>query len=322
MKRFVVVALIFTSVVAVLAVGGALAFGFFTRAQAARGVDNPIANLLGDVTDEEITIDRRGPGGPGLPGLGLPFGRSVNPEYLAEALGITVDELQAAQQAARDKALEQALDEAVANGDLTQKQADAIRNGDLDGARFLWGMLGGKLGLLDAVDYQVLLAEELGITTDELTAAIDEAQATAVAQAVEDGKITQEQADWILALDELRSYLDPQALLAKALGVTTDELQAYLDEGKTLYEIVQELGLSATEVSDARYQAYKDALAQAVSDGVITQEQADRLLLNSMGGGMKGLPFGDRLRDRLHDRFDRRGGMPFGLPFGDASPEE
>lgn len=317
MKRFTVVALIFASVALVVAVGGALAFGLFTRAQAARSVDNPIANIISDVTGEEISILHRGRGGPGLPGSGLPFDRFANQEALAEALGITTDELQTAQDAARAKALDQALDEAVANEDLTQKKADAIREGSANNQRFSFGFIPGRFGLLEAVDYQVLLAEELGITTDELAAAIETAQAATIAQAVADGKITQEQADWMLAQDELRSYIDPQAILAQALGITTDELQASLEEGKSLYEIVQELGLSATDVSDARYQAYKDALAQAVSDGVITQAQADQLLLNNLGGGrglrgMKG--FGERL--------DRRGGMPFGLPFGEPSTDQ
>ncbi len=318
MKRFAVVALIFASVALVVAAGGALAFGLFSRARAAIGVDNPIANVVREVAGESITIERRGPGDPGLPGVGLPFDRSANQEFLAEALGITTDELQTAQDAARSKALEQALDEAVANEDLTQKQADAIREGSANGERFAWGIIPGRLGLLEAVDYQVLLAEELGISVDELTAATAEAQAAAVAQAVEDGKLTQEQADWMLAQDELRSYIDPQAILAQALGITSDELQASLDEGKSLYEIVQELGLNATAVSDARYQAYKDALAQAVSDGVITQAQADQLLLNNMGGGRGGKVFDGGFGERL----ERRGGRPFGLPFGDAAPEE
>jgi hypothetical protein len=321
MKRFAVVALIFASVALVVTIGGALAFGLFTRAQAARGSDNPIANVVREVVGEEITINHRGPGDPELPGFGLPLGRFADQEALAEALGITTDELQTAQEAARAKALEQALEEAVANGDLTQKQADAIREGSASGERFSFGFIPGRLGLVEAVDYQVLLAEELGITTDALTAAIDEAKAAAIAQALEDGAITQEQADWILAQDELRTYIDPQAILAKALGVTTDDLQASLDEGKSLYEIVQELGLSATDVSDARYQAYKDALAQAVSDEVITQAQADQLLLNNMGGG-RGMRGGKGFDGGFGERFDRRGGMPFGLPFGEPSTDQ
>lgn len=315
MKRFTVVALIFASVALVVAVGGALAFGLFTRAQAARGVDNPIANVVLQAVGDEISINHRGRGEPGLPGFGL--GRFADQEALAEALGITTDELQTAQEAARAKALEQALEEAVANDDLTQKQADALREGSAN-RRYDWGFIPGRLGVLEAVDYQVLLAEELGITTGELAAAIETAQAAAVAQAVADGNLTQEQADWILAQDELRTYIDPQAILAQALGITTDELQASLDEGKSLYEIVQELDLSATAVSDARYQAYKDAVAQAVSDGVITQAQADQLLLNNIGSGrgMRGMKgFGERLEGR-------GGRMPFDMPFGEISPEQ
>lgn len=45
------------------------------------------------------------------------------------------------------------------------------------------------------VDWWALLAEELGISTDELAQAVDAANVAAIEQAVDDGVITQEQAD-------------------------------------------------------------------------------------------------------------------------------
>lgn len=50
------------------------------------------------------------------------------------------------------------------------------------------------------------LAEALGITTDELAEAREQAQAAAIAAAVEAGEITQEEADLFLARQALRKY--------------------------------------------------------------------------------------------------------------------
>jgi len=60
--------------------------------------------------------------------------------------------------------------------------------------------------------------------------------------------------------------------LAKALGLTTDELYAELNSGKTLTALVAELE-----------SAHQAGLAQAVADGVLTQEQADAMLSQMAG---------------------------------------
>ena len=98
------------------------------------------------------------------------------------------------------------------------------------------------------------LADALGITVDELQAAMDEAHAARLAQAVENGRITQEQADMMQARHDLRSYLNQD------------------------------------EIRDAIRSIYKDAVQQAVTDGVITQEQADSILSEGPRGlgGMHG----------------------------------
>lgn len=111
----------------------------------------------------------------------------------------------------------------------------------------------GFFGLGDsAIDMNALLAEALGISTDELAVARVEAQDLALAAAVEAGNITQEQADQMKAQQALKSYL---------------EEQGFDDQVQTLYErLVQ----------------------QAVQAGVITQEQADAILSNSgRFGGMR-----------------------------------
>ena len=129
---------------------------------------------------------------------------SAHDAYLAEALGITVEQLQAA----RRQATAAYLADAVTAGDITQEQADLML---------------ARVALSDVIDRQALLAEGLGMTVEELTAALDGGQSlselmtaqginadtlqtnvqaayeAAIARAVADGVITQAQADAVLA---------------------------------------------------------------------------------------------------------------------------
>jgi len=151
-------------------------------------------------------------------------------QAIADALGISVEEYDAAVDTAHD----QVLDEAVAEGVLTQEQADAIQErqelgfgpGMMGrGGRFFgpggWsgrGVMGGAENSLIAV-----AADQLGMTVDELAAALEDGETTIadlaaaqgidpqaivdayiagrqelLAEAVADGRITQEQADLML----------------------------------------------------------------------------------------------------------------------------
>src|SRR5574340_685590 len=144
---------------------------------------NPVS--ADTTTTPQIGMMQRGRGGDFGPGIG-----GVSEENLAAALGISVDKLQTAYQAAFDKALEQA----VAADLITQTQADAMKARGTGN----FGMhLGGWMGQGD-IDSQALLADELGISTDDLTAAVTKAQETALADAVAAGTITQAQADPLL----------------------------------------------------------------------------------------------------------------------------
>lgn len=102
------------------------------------------------------------------------------------------------------------------------------------------------------------LAEALGVTVEALAEAQQEAFAAALGQAVDDGLLTQAQADQILENGRgPRGFHDMgegDAYLAEALGITVEELAA------------------------ARAQVHADRLAAMVAEGVITQEQADLML--------------------------------------------
>lgn len=126
---------------------------------------------------------------------------------------------------------------------------------------------------IDAVrpddNHAELLAAALGITVDELTVAQTAAKEAGLALAVTQGLLTQEQADAMQAraVDGGRGFdgghflgrgadgaIDGQQLLADALGITVEQLE------------------SATEA------AFSAGLAQAVTEGTMTQEQADLMV--------------------------------------------
>ncbi|MCL4265962.1 MAG: hypothetical protein KJ069_22310 [Anaerolineae bacterium] len=128
---------------------------------------------------------------------------------LADELGITVEELNAARQAAKETVLQQL----VADGTITQAQADAILSGE--GLRSIGPLmlheemqaviadaLGITVAELEAAHAEGKrlpeLAAELGVALEDVQTAVQAAHEAAILQAVADGLITQEQADWML----------------------------------------------------------------------------------------------------------------------------
>ena len=122
------------------------------------------------------------------PGLGRGLAGGYTREGLAEALGISVDELTSAYQEAYSAMLE----DAVSQGLITQAQADELT---ADGRVFPFG--GHAKGWLaeNGIDFDTYLADALGISVDELNAARQTAVNSQIDQAVADGRITQDQAD-------------------------------------------------------------------------------------------------------------------------------
>jgi hypothetical protein len=203
----------------------------------------------------------------------------------AEALGMTVDELEEAldEQTLLEIAREQnvqladiqdavqsvrqeALQQAVEDGDLTQEQADLL--GEKTAGR-AFGQRGANM-LFGGIDKLQTLVETTRTT------------------------------------------------LAESLGMTTGELDAALDE-KTLSEIAKEQGVHMADVQDtmqsAKQAALDEALQQSVDDGTMTQEQADMagafMALKGVGprGGLFGGGFGPFGKGMMGGA---RGGHAFG----------
>ena len=105
---------------------------------------------------------------------------------------------------------------------------------------------------------------------------------------VDDGSITQEQADEVAStLDEAgighggghRGGGFDLSAAATALGMTEDELRTALEtDGTTLADVAGDQGVDVDALVDALVAAQQERLAAAVEDGRITQEQADERL--------------------------------------------
>jgi len=66
--------------------------------------------------------------------------------------------------------------------------------------------------------------------------------------------------------------------MAEALGLTPEGLFAELHAGKSLAEVAEAQGVDMDTLQDAMQAARVEAMQQAVEDGTLTQEQADRML--------------------------------------------
>lgn len=125
-------------------------------------------------------------------GTGWFSGKGPNGGYdnqdLADALGISVDDLSSAYQ----NAYAAALKDAVSQGLITQTQADSLT---ADGSAFPFGNRWDGWLSQNGIDFNTYLADALGISVDALKAAYQTAYNTNVDQMVTNGNLTQEQAD-------------------------------------------------------------------------------------------------------------------------------
>lgn len=218
--------------------------------------------------------------------------------------------------------------------------AQGAANGERNGNQAAWPGRGGPAVQCDLSTEQMqaltekereILASKLGLSVEELQSAcgprgyfpglakanadpetwrgaMQDARQEALKAAVEDGTLTQEQADCLAQLKApmaggrmafrapnmpLYDWLDIPAdvwretqhtALANALGMTTDDLTAALNEGKTVRELMEEKDLTVEEVQKALQAAFEDAVKQAQAEGRITAAQAEKLLKLQVGG--------------------------------------
>jgi polyhydroxyalkanoate synthesis regulator phasin len=163
------------------------------------------------------------------------------------------------------------------------------------------------------------LAEHLGISTEELEDAARAAATDQVDAALEEGRITQEEAERLkerIQQGDAPFLFGPPLLggphhhggaflamkfdaAAEYLGLTNAELRERLEDGQSLAEIARAEDKSVDGLKQALLDDAKARLDQAVEDGELTRERANEML--------------ERLRGRI-DEVVERGFEDFGPP--------
>jgi polyhydroxyalkanoate synthesis regulator phasin len=168
-------------------------------------------------------------------------------------------------------------------------------------------------------------AEQLGVQPDALSDALKQALQNRVDEAVEDGRLTEEQGERLKERIEsgevpflvgfgfpgrngfLGHHLGFASLEAAAsfLDVTEAELRDRLRDGETLAEIARDEGKSVAGLVDALVDAANERIDEAVEDGRLDEERAAELR-EDLESRITDLVNGE-LRFRGHGRMFGRG---------------
>ncbi len=144
------------------------------------------------------------------------------------------------------------------------------------------------------------IASEKGMTVIEFRELILRVRDEAIDLAVKNGTLTQEQSDWLNDRGSRRADVDRAnqdgwlhtemvTVLAKEFGLSVEELETLLDEGKTYAQIASDKGMTVSEFRVLMVKARSEAIDLAVENGTLTQEQADWMKSRSnMGRGGRG----------------------------------
>ena len=139
------------------------------------------------------------------------------------------------------------------------------------------------------------LAENLGISVEELEQAIQQTHLDLLDEAVAEGRITEEQAAEIRERIESgegpffgkphpRPHCRGERVVgevAEFLGVSEADVLAGLQSGQTLAQIAEANGKTRDELKSFLLSEVEEKVTAAVENGRITQERADEILANS-----------------------------------------
>jgi hypothetical protein len=139
-------------------------------------------------------------------------------QYLADALGMTLEEFTADKETARLAM----IDQAVADGLITADEAETLKAADTGFTR-----LAGQFGYEKAE----FLAAALDISVAELDAAQLEAYEVELAGRVAAGDLTQEEADLKLAQKAAEGYIDTDSINAQVRSAQEAAIAAALEDG-------------------------------------------------------------------------------------------
>ncbi len=82
------------------------------------------------------------------------------------------------------------------------------------------------------------------------------------------------------------------AAMAEALGLPVSDLETRLASGETFTQIALAQGIAAEDIPALMQTARSQAVAAALAEGVITQEQADWMQAHAFGRGSHGQGMG------------------------------
>ncbi len=117
--------------------------------------------------------------------------------------------------------------------------------------------------------------------------------------------------------------VQPYVVAAKAIGMTCPDLVKAMQQGKSIVQIATDKNVQAQTVIDALVKAHKDALAQDVKEGLITQAQSDARsarLVEQVTAMISRSGFMGMGRDGLFGHLGQMFGWPFGQGNGNRSP--
>lgn len=95
---------------------------------------------------------------------------------------------------------------------------------------------------------------------------------------------------------------------ADNLNLNVEDVNAALESGQTLHDLAIAEGITVEDLPALMQQVFSVALDEAVADGVITQERADRMLQRMQSRGAEGFGTGRGDRMGAGGRGSRMGG--------------
>ena len=181
-------------------------------------------------------------------------GRShIDSEDLADALSMSIDELEDAKAVAVANTIDQALELDL----ITQEETDELQSEERSSRRGLYKLLDSDDW--DQLDYDTFLLDALGITEDAYKAALDTIEQTQSAEAVADGTITQEEADAIAGQRALMSSAEFTESIKAAYEAAITEA---LEDGNITQEQADAL---LTKLEDASFSIFHEKLGHSDS---------------------------------------------------------
>lgn len=257
------------------------------------------------------------------------------------------------------------IDQALSEGKITESQAErmttAVEKALEEGKLFFQGHRRAKQFALRKIEFasfeniaEVLgmtpealkealqdgqtleeITNDLGVDLDELFTEWVETQIEDINQALENGNLTEEQAQKLLdrmeqlieegfdyenwnpfekGIDRAKAILRSSKELVKqtldALEMTATDLRQAIEDGQTLEEIAQEKGVDLDEIYHSWIEDQINQVNQAVEDGKISQDQADEVIECLNEQLEEGFP--SNFLGRVHRQFEssREGRFP------------